>query len=128
MENYKDLKILVVDDLQENLISLKTVLEKNNFIVETAESGKKALDLLLKQDFGLALLDVQMPQMDGFEVAEHMKSNNRTKNIPIVFLSALATQRDFFKKGFEVGAIDYLTKPLDADLLLLKVSNLLMLS
>lgn len=128
MEDHKSLKILVVDDLPENLVSLKAILAKERYLVETASSGNRALQLLLKDNFGLVLLDVQMPDMDGFEVAEHMRSNSRTKHIPIIFLSALATQKDFFIRGLQLGAIDYITKPVDTDLLLIKVSNLLILS
>jgi PAS domain S-box-containing protein len=128
MTNIKDLKILIIDDLDENLISLKATLEVNGFVVETANSGQKGLYLLLKDNFGLVLLDVQMPEMDGFEVLEHMKGNSRTKLIPVIFLTAVAIQKEYFFKGLEIGAVDYITKPLDVKLLLIKVMNFLTLS
>ena len=115
--------ILIVDDRQENLFSLKTVLEQHGFRSDTALSGEEALKKVLKKEYALIILDVQMPGMDGFEVAEAITGMNKTKDIPIIFLSAVNTQKRFITKGFESGAVDYLAKPVDPDILMLKVRN-----
>jgi signal transduction histidine kinase/CheY-like chemotaxis protein len=115
--------ILIVDDRPENLFSLKTVLEQHGFSSDTALSGEEALKKVLKNEYALIILDVQMPVMDGFEVAEAITGMNKTKDIPIIFLSAVNTHKRFITKGFESGAIDYLTKPVDPDILILKVRN-----
>src|SRR5688572_14200503 len=112
-------KILLIDDRYENLLGLSAVLNRSGYVTDSALSGKEGLELLLKNKYGLIILDVQMPEMNGFEVAELIKGNSKTKNIPIIFLSANAVERDFFRKGHEVGALDYLTKPVDETLLLL---------
>ncbi len=116
--------ILIVDDKPENLYSLKQILEANSFPTDTAQSGEEALKKVLKNTYALILLDVQMPGMDGFEVAESITSLNKTKDIPIIFLSAVNTHKRFVTKGFESGAVDYITKPVDPDILILKVRNL----
>ena len=116
--------ILIVDDKQENIFSLRTVLEQHGFQTDSALSGEEALKKLLKSDYALIILDVQMPGMDGFEVAEAVTGLNKTKDIPIIFLSAVNTHKRFVTKGFESGAVDYLTKPVDPDILMLKVRNL----
>ncbi|SHE49358.1 response regulator [Flavisolibacter ginsengisoli] len=116
--------ILIVDDKPENLYSLKQILEVNSFKTDTAQSGEEALKKVLKNNYALILLDVQMPGMDGFEVAESITSLNKTKDIPIIFLSAVNTHKRFVTKGFESGAVDYITKPVDPDILILKVRNL----
>ncbi|RYZ55361.1 MAG: response regulator [Sphingobacteriales bacterium] len=115
--------VLLVDDKPENLLSLKTVLELNKFEVDTASSGEEALQKVLKQSYALIILDVQMPGMDGFEVAEAISGYSRTRNIPIIFLSAVSTDKKFITKGYESGAIDYVTKPVDPDILILKVKT-----
>ncbi len=115
--------ILIVDDRQENTFSLRTVLEQYGFRSDTALSGEEALKKVLKNDYALVILDVQMPGMDGFEVAEAITGMNKTKDIPIIFLSAVNTHKRFITKGFESGAVDYLTKPVDPDILMLKVRN-----
>ncbi len=115
--------ILLVDDKQENLFSLRTVLQQQGFETDTAESGEEALKKVLRNDYALFILDVQMPGMDGFEVAEALTSLNKTRDIPIIFLSAVNTHKRFITKGFESGAVDYLTKPVDPDILTLKVRN-----
>lgn len=125
---YTQIPILIVDDNPDNIFSLTILLQRNGFLTESAQSGEEALEKMLRENFGLVLLDVQMPEMDGFEVAGFMKGNKKTRHIPIIFISALATEKDFFKKGLETGAIDYITKPFDSELLLLKVHNLLKLS
>jgi signal transduction histidine kinase len=115
--------ILIVDDKPENLFSLKTILELNGFQTDTASSGEEALKRVLKQDYALIILDVQMPGMDGFEVAEAITGYTRTRDIPIIFLSAVNTHKRFVTKGFASGAVDYITKPVDPDILILKVRN-----
>lgn len=115
--------ILIVDDRQENIFSLKTVLEQYGFLSDSALSGEEALKKVLKNEYALIILDVQMPVMDGFEVAEAITGMNKTKDIPIIFLSAVNTHKRFITKGFESGAVDYLTKPVDPDILMLKVRN-----
>ncbi|HMR17762.1 MAG TPA: response regulator [Sphingobacterium sp.] len=113
--------ILIVDDKTENIFSLKTLLESKHFNVDTALSGEAALRKVLKNDYALIILDVQMPGMDGFEVAETLSGYSKTKDIPVIFLSAINTDKKFITKGYESGGIDYITKPVDPDILLLKV-------
>ena len=115
--------VLIVDDNQNNIYSLKKLLESNNFQVDTADSGEKALVKALKNTYSLIILDVQMPDMDGFEVAETLSGYSKTKDIPIVFLSAVNTEKRFITKGYKSGGIDYVTKPIDPDILLLKVKT-----
>lgn len=115
--------ILIVDDKQENLISLRKFLEANNFRVDTAASGEEALKKVLKSTYALIILDVQMPGMDGFEVAELISGYSKTVDTPILFLSAVNTEKKFITQGYETGGIDYLTKPFDPDILLLKVKT-----
>lgn len=113
--------ILIVDDKAENIFSLKALLESKNFEVDTALSGEEALIKVLKNNYALIILDVQMPGMDGFEVSETLSGHSKTKDIPIIFLSANSTDKTFITKGYESGGIDYITKPADPDILLLKV-------
>jgi len=115
--------ILIVDDKPENIYSLRRLLESKNFNVDIALSGEDALKKVLKNDYALIILDVQMPGMDGFEVAETLSGFSKTKNIPIIFLSAVNTDKKFIAKGYASGAIDYVTKPVDPDILILKVKT-----
>ncbi len=115
--------ILIVDDKRENILSLKKILEINDFRVDTALSGEEALLKVLKNSYFLIILDVQMPGMDGFEVAEAISGTSRTKDIPIIFLSAVNVEKKFITKGYASGAIDYITKPFDPDILILKVKT-----
>lgn len=115
--------ILIVDDKQENIFSLRTLLQLNLYEVDTATSGEEALRKILQNDYALIILDVQMPGMDGFEVAESVASLNKTRDIPIIFLSAVNTNKRFITKGYGSGGVDYVTKPFDPDLLLLKVKT-----
>lgn len=115
--------VLIVDDKPENIFSLKSILELHDFKTDAATSGEEALRKLLKNNYALIILDVQMPGMDGFEVAEAITGLNKTRDIPIIFLSAVNTHKRFVTKGFESGAVDYLTKPVDPDILILKVRN-----
>jgi two-component system, sensor histidine kinase and response regulator len=115
--------ILIVDDKKENLFALKQVLELNKFEVDTASSGEEALIKLLKNEYALIILDVQMPVMDGFEVAEAISGSSKAKDIPIIFLSAVNTDKRFITKGYSSGGMDYVAKPVDPDILLLKVKT-----
>ena len=113
--------ILIVDDRPENILSLSSILKVHSFEVDTATSGEEALKKTLKTEYSLIILDVQMPMMDGFEVAEFLSGNNSTRDIPIIFLSAVNTDKKFITKGYSSGGIDYLTKPVDTDILILKI-------
>ena len=120
--------ILIVDDKQENLFSLQKLLQLNDFKVDTALSGEEALKKILKNFYALIILDVQMPVMDGFEVAEAISGYGKSKDIPIIFLSAVKINKTFITKGYDSGGIDYVTKPFDPDVLLLKVKTFYRLS
>lgn len=109
--------ILLVDDRPENLITLEGILDSPELEIHTANSGNEALGILLEHDFALVLMDVQMPGMDGFETAEIMRSNERTKQIPIIFVTAISKQRKHIFRGYRAGAVDYLYKPLDLEIL-----------
>ncbi|WP_432714192.1 hybrid sensor histidine kinase/response regulator [Pedobacter sp.] len=115
--------ILIVDDTPENLISLKKVLEAHQFAVDTASSGEEALRKVLKNEYVLIILDVQMPGMDGFEVAEAISGYSKAKETAIIFLSAANTELSFITKGYSSGGLDYITKPVDMGILLLKVKT-----
>lgn len=115
--------ILIVDDKAENLISLRVFLEQNGFDVDEASSGEEALKKILKTVYSLIILDVQMPEMDGFEVAEIITGYRQAKDTPILFLSAVNIDKQFITKGYLTGAVDYITKPFDPDILLLKVKT-----
>ena len=113
---------LLVDDLEENLLSLEALLRREGVSILKAHSGPEALELLLQYDVALALLDVQMPGMDGFELAELMRGTERTRTVPIMFLTAGTSdwQRRF--RGYEAGAVDFLHKPIETDILRSKVN------
>ena len=115
--------ILIVDDKPENIFSLKTILELNAFPTDTALSGEEALKKILKQSYALIILDVQMPGMDGFEVAEAISGYSKARDTPIIFLSAANTDKKFITQGYTSGGMDYITKPIDPDILLLKVKT-----
>ncbi len=119
--------ILMVDDTPENLYSLEAILEAPGRNLIKANSGAEALKVLLKSDISLVLLDVQMPGMDGFEVAEIMRSNPKTKSVPIVFVTAINKDQKYVFKGYQAGAVDYLFKPLDALILSSKIDFFLSL-
>jgi signal transduction histidine kinase len=116
-------KVLLVDDLEENLIALEALLRHKDLQLLRARSGREALELLLAHDVALALLDVQMPDMDGFELAELMRGTERTRRVPIVFLTAGTRDAKRVFRGYEVGAVDFLFKPLDPVLLGHKVAT-----
>ncbi|WP_232493170.1 response regulator [Novosphingobium kaempferiae] len=119
---HRPIRILAVDDIRENLVALEAALDQTGVELVTASSGFEALELLLRQDFALALLDVQMPDMDGFELAELMRGAERTRGVPIIFLTAIATDERRKFRGFEAGAVDYLLKPIDITVLNSKVA------
>lgn len=114
--------ILIVDDHPENLLALESILESPDLNILKASSGNEALGIMLDYEVSLVLLDVQMPGMDGFETAELMRSSEYTKNIPIIFVTAISKQRKHIFKGYEAGAVDYLYKPLDLEVLKSKVN------
>jgi diguanylate cyclase (GGDEF)-like protein/PAS domain S-box-containing protein len=117
--------LLIVDDYPENLISMRALLQRQDWQVITAASGFEALSLLLEHDVDLVLLDVQMPGMDGFEVARLMRGSQRTRLTPIIFLTANEQSQDAVIKGYASGAVDYLFKPFDPQILKPKVQALL---
>jgi diguanylate cyclase (GGDEF)-like protein/PAS domain S-box-containing protein len=113
--------VLVVDDQSSNLIAMEAVFDGEPVELVKASSGQEALKLLLQRDFALVLLDVQMPLLDGFEVAEIMRSNPRTESTPIIFLTAISKEQRYIFRGYETGAVDYLFKPIDPEILRSKV-------
>jgi signal transduction histidine kinase len=122
MSAYDPSKLLIVDDLPENLRALDALIRDERRLVYQATSGDQALSLLLEHEFALAILDVQMPGMDGFELAEMMRATSRTRDIPIVFVSAAGRELNYAFKGYETGAVDFLYKPLDPDAVRSKVN------
>ena len=106
-------KLLIVDDLPENLLALEALIKGEDRTVYKALSADEALSLLLQHEFAMAILDVQMPGMNGFELAELMRGTEKTKSIPIVFVSAAGREMNYAFKGYESGAVDFLHKPLD---------------
>jgi response regulator RpfG family c-di-GMP phosphodiesterase len=119
--------ILTIDDKPANIFALEKLLERADRVFLSATSGKEGLKIALDKDVDLIILDVQMPEMDGFEVAQILKSHKRTRDIPLLFASAEKKEREFMMKGFEEGAADYLSKPLDPEVTKAKVSVLLQL-
>ena len=113
--------ILVVDDLPQNLVAISALLQRPGLQVLTAASGTEALETLLVEDVAVALLDVQMPQMDGFELAELMRGSERTRNVPLIFLTASASDPTRTFRGYDAGAVDFLHKPIDPHVLKSKV-------
>ncbi|MBX3188294.1 MAG: response regulator [Labilithrix sp.] len=114
--------ILVVDDEPANLVALEATLEPLGQNVVRATSGREALRHALKADFALVLMDVQMPEMDGFEVAALMRGRARTRDVPIIFLTAISKDSKYISRGYDVGAVDYLFKPYEPDMLRAKVA------
>ena len=115
-------RILLVDDRPENLLALEAILSSLDQTLVRATSGEEALKALLAQDFAVILLDVQMPGMDGFETASHIKRRERTRDIPIIFLTAINREPQQAFRGYAAGAVDYLAKPFDPWVLRAKVS------
>ena len=114
-------KILIVDDNNKNLFAMKGVLQPLPAELFTALSGNEALALLIQHDFCLILLDVQMPDMDGFEMASLVRNNQDTAHIPIIFVTAINKEDQHVYKGYDVGAVDYLFKPVNPIILTSKV-------
>ncbi|BFV57033.1 response regulator [Kitasatospora sp. CMC57] len=115
-------KILLVDDRPENLLALEAILSALDQTLVRASSGEEALKALLTDDFAVILLDVQMPGMDGFETASHIKRRERTRDIPIIFLTAINHGPHHTFRGYAAGAVDYISKPFDPWVLRAKVS------
>ena len=108
---------LLVDDLEENLLSLEALLRRDGLVLLMARSGDEALELLLRHDVALALVDVQMPDLDGFELAELMRGNERTRRVPIIFVTAGHDDRQRRFRGYGAGAVDFIHKPIEPDIL-----------
>ncbi len=116
-------KILLVDDLEENLLALQALLRSDELIILSAHGAVEALELLLLHDVALALIDVQMPELDGFELGELMRGNERTKRIPIIFVTAGNHDRSRMFQGYDAGAVDFLFKPIEERILRHKVNT-----
>lgn len=119
-------KILIVDDRPENSYSLECILNGDNRQILKAASGEEALKIAFREDISIILLDVQMPEMDGFEVARMLKCTRKTKKIPIIFVTAISKEKEYMVRGLNEGAVDYLFKPLDSDITRAKVNTLLL--
>ncbi|ACV63760.1 signal transduction histidine kinase, nitrogen specific, NtrB [Desulfofarcimen acetoxidans DSM 771] len=115
------INILMVDDRPENLLALEAVLISQNYNLVRAYSGEEALKCVLKNDFALILLDVQMPGLDGFETARLIRSRKKSKNVPIVFITAINQANEFVVQGYKLGAMDYIIKPFHPDTLKIKI-------
>ncbi|MBU1169026.1 MAG: response regulator [Proteobacteria bacterium] len=122
MCNESKTKILIVDDRQDNLVSLVDLLERPDLEIMTADSGNKALSLILDHTFALILLDIQMPGMDGFETAEIIQKNKKSRNTPIIFITAIGREDQYTARGYEVGAVDFMYKPIHPYVLVSKVA------
>jgi len=125
MNRYAGFKLLIVDDHAHNLFTLRTLIEAHMEVaVLEATSGQEAIDLTHRHpDIDLIILDVQMPEMDGFQTASMLKLRKRTRDVPIIFLTAAFKSEEFQQRGFAVGAVDYLLKPIDDNLLINKIST-----
>jgi phosphoserine phosphatase RsbU/P len=119
----RSVKLLLVDDLDENLLALDALLRRSDLELLKANSGTQALELLLMHDVALALIDVQMPEMDGFELAELMRGTERTCRVPIIFVTAGAREANRIFQGYDAGAVDFLFKPIDQHILRHKVET-----
>lgn len=111
------IRFLLVDDLAENLMALEALLKGDGLAFDKAQSGEAALELMLVNDYALALVDVQMPGMDGFELAEIMRANDRSRHIPIIFVTAGSGDATRRFRGYEAGAVDFIQKPIEAEVL-----------
>ena len=112
MPGENKINILIVDDKPENLLSMESLIESPELNIVRASSGNEALGLMLDYEFAIVLLDVQMPGMDGFETAELMRGSEKTKHVPIIFVTALSKDQKYVFRGYESGAVDYIVKPL----------------
>src|SRR5688500_4168044 len=111
MTSESKVNVLLVDDRPENLLAMETILASLGQNLVRATSGHEALRFLLTEDFALILLDVQMPDLNGFELAELIRERERTQRTPIIFISAVSKNEQYIFKGYSLGAVDYLTKP-----------------
>lgn len=123
----KKVNILLVDDRKENLLSLEAVLDSPRYRLVCVQSGEEALRCVLKEEFALILLDVQMPGLNGFETAKLIKQREKSKNIPIIFVTAISKATEHVLEGYESGAIDYIFKPFHPDTLAMKVEGFVQL-
>ena len=125
MANNMDEKvnILMVDDRPENLLTLEAVLLSPDYNLISARSGEEALKCVLHQDFAVILLDVQMPGMNGFETAKLIKFRKVSQHVPIIFITAISQAQEHVMKGYDVGAIDYIFKPFQPEVLRAKIDN-----
>ena len=125
MNRYSGFKLLIVDDHEHNLFTLRTLVKQHMDVeIFEANSGRQALDVALTEPgIDLIILDVQMPVMDGFQTASMLKIRKRTRDIPIIFLTAAFKTEEFQQRGYEVGAVDYLLKPIDDNQLINKIST-----
>ncbi len=126
MDNFK---ILIVDDNKLNIYSLKLLIEDNfdNLEIYEALSVKEAFEILAKENIHLILSDIQMPQMDGFEFIKELYSFDKYKDIPVIFITGIYNDSKYLKKGFKLGVIDYITKPIDDEILTLKLNTYMQL-
>lgn len=125
MNRYSGFKLLIVDDHAHNLFTLRTLIEaRTDVTILEATSGQQAIDLTLHHpDIDLIILDVQMPEMDGFQTAALLKMRKRTRDIPIIFLTAAFKSEEFQQRGYAIGAVDYLLKPIEDNQLINKIST-----
>ncbi len=123
MSSKRNINFLLVDDLESNLIALEAILGRDGLTLLKARSGREALELLLVHEIALAFVDVQMPEMTGFELAEMMRGTERTKGVPIIFLTAGIVDQKRRIQGYETGAVDFLLKPIDPAILLNKATT-----
>src|SRR5512136_3119071 len=113
--------VLIVDDKPENLYTLEKLLKKLDVAVIQAHSGPEALNLALEHDFCVAIVDIQMPEMDGYQLAELLRSNADTATLPVIFVSAIYSDEYHHRRGYEAGAVDFMSKPFVPEILLSKV-------
>ena len=125
MNRYSGFKLLIVDDHAHNLFTLRTLIEAHTDVtILEATSGQQAIDLTLHHpDIDLIILDVQMPEMDGFQIAALLKMRKRTRDIPIIFLTAAFKSEEFQQRGYAIGAVDYLLKPIEDNQFINKIST-----
>ena len=118
----QEVNILLVDDQPKGLFTLEAILKSPSYRLLKAKSGREALSLLLKYQVALIIMDVQMPEMDGFETVSLIKQRDLTKHIPIIFATAISKDEPYIYKGYKAGAVDYIFKPFDAEILKSKVA------
>lgn len=121
MKPARSARVLLVDDRQENLLALEAIMQGMPVTTIAVNSGEEALKKLLREDFAVILLDAQMPGMDGFETARHIKQRERTRHTPIIFLTAADRDSHLAMRGYSVGAVDYISKPFDPWMLRTKI-------